>query len=54
MAMCKCGKCASCKTRAKKSAPKAKGTKLAAMYGDKNKVTRGDIITAAKMKKGSK
>lgn len=54
MAMCKCGKCASCKARAKKSAPKTKSTKLAAMYGDKNKVTRGDIITAAKMKKGSK
>ena len=26
--------------------------KLAAMYGDKNKVTRGDIITAAKKNKG--
>ena len=25
-------------------------TKLAAMYGDKNKITRGDIITAAKKK----
>ena len=28
--------------------PKQK--KLAAMYGDKNKITRGDIITAAKKK----
>ena len=26
--------------------------KLAAMYGDKNKVTRGDIITAARKNKG--
>ena len=34
---------------------KPKNKKLAAMYGDKNKVTRGDIIMAAKkkaMKKG--
>ena len=30
---------------------KAKNKKLAAMYGDKNKITRGDIITAAKKKK---
>ena len=32
-----------------------KNKKLASMYGDKNKVTRGDIIMAAKkkaMKKG--
>lgn len=49
---CTCGKCAACKASAKK-AP-AKNTKLAAMYGDKTKVTRGDIITAAKMRKGSK
>jgi len=27
-----------------------KKQKLAAMYGDKKKITRGDIITAAKMK----
>ena len=27
---------------------KPKNKKLAAMYGDKNKITRGDIITAAK------
>ena len=27
-----------------------KKKKLAAMYGDKNKITRGDIITAAKRK----
>jgi hypothetical protein len=26
-------------------------TKLAAMYGNPNKITRGDIITAAKKKK---
>ena len=31
---------------------KPKNKKLAAMYGDKNKVTRGDIITAAKKNKG--
>ena len=30
----------------------AKQKKLAAMYGDKNKITRGDIITAAKKKAG--
>ena len=30
----------------------AKQKKLAAMYGDKNKITRGDIITAAKRKSG--
>tara|TARA_X000001388_G_scaffold41221_1_gene29023 strand:- start:1120 stop:1278 length:159 start_codon:yes stop_codon:yes gene_type:complete len=29
-----------------------KKKKLAAMYGDKNKITRGDIITAAKRKAG--
>jgi flagellar basal body L-ring protein FlgH len=28
--------------------------KLAAMYGDPKKITRGDIITAAKMKKKTK
>ena len=52
MAMCKCGKCAACKTRAKKDAPTGKNAKLAAMYGDKKKVTRGDVITAAKKNKG--
>lgn len=30
--------------------PAKKNKKLASMYGDKNKVTRGDIITAAKKK----
>tara|TARA_R100001460_G_scaffold26242_2_gene52966 strand:- start:4433 stop:4564 length:132 start_codon:yes stop_codon:yes gene_type:complete len=30
---------------------KPRNKKLAAMYGDKNKITRGDIITAAKRKK---
>ena len=30
---------------------KMKKNKLAAMYGDPKKITRGDIITAAKMKK---
>ena len=30
---------------------KVKKKKLAAMYGDPKKITRGDIITAAKMKK---
>jgi len=30
---------------------KMKNKKLAAMYGDPKKITRGDIITAAKMKK---
>jgi len=29
-----------------------KNKKLAAMYGDKKKITRGDIITAAKKNKG--
>ena len=32
---------------------KPKNKKLAAMYGDKNKVTRGDIITSAKKNKGT-
>jgi hypothetical protein len=50
--MCSCGKCAACKARMKKKGSKT--TKLAAMYGDKKKVTRGDVITAAKMKKGKK
>ena len=30
---------------------KMKKKKLASMYGDPKKITRGDIITAAKMKK---
>ena len=50
---CSCGKCADCKATAKKTSSKkpiGKTAKLAAMYGDKNKVTRGDVITAAKMK----
>ena len=33
---------------------KIKKKKLAAMYGDPKKITRGDIITAAKKKKGKK
>ena len=33
---------------------KMKKKKLAAMYGDPKKITRGDIITAAKMKKKTK
>ena len=32
---------------------KPKNKKLAAMYVDKNKITRGDIITAAKKNKGT-
>lgn len=59
---CSCGKCSACKAGMKKSATMVtksktstpKTTKLAAMYGDKTKVTRGDVITAAKMKKGNK
>lgn len=50
--MCSCGKCADCKSRMKSSG--SKNSKLAAMYGDKKKVTRGDVIAAAKMKKGKK
>ena len=38
--------------KAKKKVKNSKA-KLAAMYGDPNKITRGDIITAAK-KKGMK
>jgi|TARA_R100000353_G_scaffold175344_1_gene145419 hypothetical protein len=33
---------------------KQKNKELAAMYGDPNKITRGDIITAAKKKSGKK
>ncbi len=33
---------------------KSKNKELAAMYGDPNKITRGDIITAAKKKSGKK
>ena len=32
----------------------ARQRKLAAMYGDKNKITRGDVIAAAKKKSMSK
>ena len=32
----------------------SKKGKLAAMFGDPKKITRGDIITAAKMKKKTK
>ena len=39
--------------KAKKST-KVKNKKLAAMYGDPKKITRGDIITAAKKKKKKK
>ncbi len=28
-----------------------KNSKLAAMYGDKNKITRGDVIAAARKRK---
>ena len=31
--------------------PKTKNKRLAGMYGNPNKITRGDIITAAKNKK---
>ena len=37
-----------------KAKKKMKKEKLAAMYGDPKKITRGDIITAAKKKKGKK
>jgi len=37
-----------------KKTTKVKNKKLAAMYGDPKKITRGDIITAAKMKKKKK
>ena len=37
-----------------KTKKKMKKKKLAAMYGDPKKITRGDIITAAKMKKKTK
>jgi len=33
-----------------KAKKKVKNAKLAAMYGDPNKITRGDIITATKRK----
>tara|TARA_R100000234_G_scaffold23127_1_gene13105 strand:- start:51 stop:362 length:312 start_codon:yes stop_codon:yes gene_type:complete len=33
---------------------KPKDKELAAMYGDPNKITKGDIITAAKKKSGKK
>ena len=36
----------------KKMTPKQ--TKLAGMYGDKKTITRGDVITAAKMKASGK
>jgi len=39
--------------KAKKST-KVKNKKLAAMYGDPKKITRGDIITAAKKKNKKK
>lgn len=35
-----------------KVATTPKEKKLAAHYGDKNKITRGDVITAAKKKQG--
>ena len=37
--------------QAKATKKKRKTSKLASLYGDKNKVTRGDIITAIKNKK---
>ena len=38
------------KKKGGKAKKKVKNAKLAAMYGDPNKITRGDIITAAKRK----
>ena len=35
----------------KNKKPKAKNKKLAGMYGNKSKITRGDIIAAAKKRK---
>lgn len=40
--------------QAKATKKKRKVSKLASLYGDKNKVTRGDIITAIKNKKKKK
>ena len=37
-----------------KGTVKPKDKKLAAMYGDKNKITRGDVITAAKKNAGKR
>ena len=39
------------KGRPPKNKKKVSKQKLASMYGDPKKITRGDIITAAKMKK---
>ena len=36
-----------------KNKPKTRNKKLAGMYGNPNKITRGDIITAAKKKNGT-
>jgi len=39
--------------KGKKGKPaKPKNKQLAAMYGDKKKITRGDVIAAAKKNKG--
>ena len=38
--------------RGGKAKKKVKNAKLAAMYGDPNKITRGDVITIAKKKSG--
>jgi len=38
--------------RVVKNKVKPKNKNLAAMYGNKKKITRGDIITAAKKNKG--
>ena len=39
--------------KGKKGKPaKPKNKQLASMYGDKKKITRGDIITAAKKNRG--
>jgi hypothetical protein len=35
----------------KRGRPAKKNKKLAGMYGNKNKITRGDIIAAAKKRK---
>ena len=38
----------------KSKKPKAKNKKLAGMYGNKNKITRGDIIADAKKRKSKR
>ena len=38
----------------KRGRPAKKNKKLAGMYGNKNKITRGDIIAAAKKRKNKR